>query len=250
MAMRMFLGQRRREAEWLDDPSTDPAELRHSLAFIRKVNRFLGYTRIVLWHLSRFSVNWKQGRKIRILDVGTGSADIPCAILKWADQRGWDIEIVGVDINPQVANIAAEFAADPRLTIVRSDALNLPFVNAGFDYAITSMFLHHLSDEEAEQALAEMSRVSRRGIIASDLLRMHSAYAFIWLATMLASPMVKHDARVSVAQAFNKREIKAMRDRAGIGYAGYFGHLGHRFVLAGEKEEFRQMASAEVTVPT
>jgi len=240
--MRMFLGQRRREAEWLDDPSADPAELRHSLAFIRKVNRFLGYTRIVLWHLSRFSVNWNRGGKIRILDVGTGSADIPCAILKWADQRGWEVEIVGVDINPQIANIAAEAASDPRLSIVRGDALELPFADRTFDYAITSMFLHHLSDEQAERALTEMSRVSRRGIVVSDLLRMHTSYAFIWLATLLASPMVKHDARVSVGQAFSKREIKALRDRAGIGYASYFGHVGHRFVLAGEKFEFRRVA--------
>ncbi|HWE04156.1 MAG TPA: methyltransferase domain-containing protein [Tepidisphaeraceae bacterium] len=236
--MLSFLHTRRREAEWLDDPAVDPNQLRDSLAFIRKVNRFLGYTRIVLDHLDRFSVHWTPGSKIRLLDVGTGSADIPIAILEWADKRHLDIQIVGIDLNPQVAGIAAAAAvADPRLAIVRGDALDLPFLDHSFDYAITSMFLHHLSDEQARRALAEMGRVSRRGIIASDLLRLNRSYAAIWIATLLASPMVKHDARVSVAQAFSRPEIISLRDQADLGYAKYFDHGWHRFVLAGEKNE-------------
>jgi hypothetical protein len=47
--------------------------------------------------------------------------------------------------------------------------------------------------------------------------------------------MVRHDARLSVAQAFSRDEMLAMRDLAGVGYARYFQHFGHRFVLAGEK---------------
>jgi ubiquinone/menaquinone biosynthesis C-methylase UbiE len=233
-----FLRTRRREAEWLDDPATNPAELRDSLAFIRKVNRVLGYTQLVLKVLERFSVNWNPGQKMRIIDVGTGSADIPAAVLEWAKARGWDVQIVGIDINAQIANIAAATAADPRLTIVRGDALDLPFGDESFDYALTSMFLHHLSDDQAARALAEMSRVSRRGIIASDLLRWYPAYAFIWMTTLFSRPMIKHDARVSVAQAFNRREVLSLRDRANIGYTQYSSHGFHRFVLAGEKSNY------------
>jgi hypothetical protein len=48
--------------------------------------------------------------------------------------------------------------------------------------------------------------------------------------------MLKHDARVSVAQAFTSEEICGLRDRAGIGFARFYRHFGHRFVLAGEKQ--------------
>jgi ubiquinone/menaquinone biosynthesis C-methylase UbiE len=230
-----FLRTRRREVEWMDDPHADPILLDKSLAFIRRINRRLGYTRVILKQLERFSANWPRGQTIRMIDVATGSADIPLAILRWADARNFKVSVVGVDINPEVARLAAAHANDPRLTLVRASAMDLPMADGSFDYAITSMFLHHLSDEDAERALAEMGRVSQRGVIISDLLRLGYAYAFIWLFTLLSNPMVKHDARVSVAQSFSRAEILALRDRAGLEFAGYRTHLWHRFVLAGER---------------
>ena len=47
--------------------------------------------------------------------------------------------------------------------------------------------------------------------------------------------MVRHDAAASVRQAFTEPEIISLRDQAGIAYARYHRHAGHRFVLAGEK---------------
>lgn len=230
------LRTRRREAEWMDEPGADPELLRKSLAYIRRVNRVMGYTQVVLHQLERFSMKWEKGRPITILDIGTGSADIPVAILRWADRRGLNVRIVGVDLHARTAREAAAATSDPRLEIVQADALCLPFADASFDYALTSMFLHHLSDAQARQALSEMGRVARRGIIASDLLRHRSSYAFIWLFTLLSNPMVKHDARVSIAQSFNRKEILGLRDEAGVGFAEYSVHALHRFVLAGEKK--------------
>jgi hypothetical protein len=80
-----------------------------------------------------------------------------------------------------------------------------------------------------------MNRLARRGIIAADLLRDRRAYRWIKFLTMISSPMIRHDARVSVAQAFNEAEVVAMCDRAGISYAMLHHHFGHRFVVAGEK---------------
>ena len=231
-----FLRTRQREPEWMDEPDADPAELARSLEYIRKVNRRMGYTQVILDHLARFSACWKRGQAIRIVDVATGSADIPLAILTWAQKQGWDVHVVGVDLSASTIGHAALVAQHPRLTLVQGNALDLPFGDGNFDYAITSMFLHHLSDADAERALAEMGRVASRGVIASDLLRMRRSYAAIWLATMFAGPMVRHDARVSIRQSFSGAEIRAIANRAGLGYADYFVHLHHRFALAGEKQ--------------
>src|ERR1700723_1815157 len=108
-----FLRTRRREAEWMDDAGADPALLAESLAFIRRVNRMLGYTRVVLRNLEQFSVKWKSGETIRIIDVGTGSADIPLAILRWADERKFKVSVVGVDISAETARVAVAAANDP-----------------------------------------------------------------------------------------------------------------------------------------
>lgn len=229
-----FLTTRRRQAEWMDAPDADPVLLHKSLKFIRRINSLLGYTRATLHHLERFSRSWKPGQTVRIVDLATGSADIPRAILRWADRRKFDVWIVGVDLHSTTASEAAQ-VRDPRLRIVRADVLDLPFADASFDYAITNMFLHHLDDAQIVTVLQNMNRVARRGVIVADLLRHRRAYAWITLLTLLANPMVRHDARVSVAQALSAPEVTALRDRAGLTFASYYRHFGHRFVLAGEK---------------
>lgn len=225
---------RRREQEWMDLPDVDPAQLRRSLRFIRRINTLLGYRRATLHHLQHFSRRWGPGQTITLLDLATGSADLPLAILDWGRRRGFDLRIVGVDLHDTTAR-EAQSRGHPRLKIVRADVLDLPFDPGSFDYVLTAMFLHHLDDDAAERVLATMGRVARRGVIASDLLRRRRAYAWISLFTMLAGPMVKHDARVSVAQAFSRNEVLRLRERAGLSFAQYYEHFGHRFVLAGEK---------------
>jgi len=219
----------------MDAPDADAELLRRSLAYIRWVNALFGYTRAMLSHIERFSHGWKAGKTIRILDVGTGSADIPRAILRWAGRRHFDVRLVGVDLQAVVVAEAAATNIDRRLSIVRANALDLPFSDGSFDYAITSMFLHHLSDEAVVTVLREMSRVAARGILAADISRNRRAYGWINLFTLLANPMVRHDARVSVAQAFTRDEVISLGTRAGIHFASYHRHFGHRFILAGEK---------------
>lgn len=226
---------RHREPEWMDAPDADPIQLQQSLVFIRRINRLLGYTRATLWHMNRFSQSWKPGERIHLIDFATGSADIPRAIIRWADRRGFDIHITAIDLHHTTIHQAARGAADRRLSFVQADALNPPFPDASFDYALTAMFLHHLSNDQAIAVLRNMNRLSRRGLIAADLLRHRRAYAWITLLTAAANPMVRHDARISVRQAFTESEMLAMREGAGIGFARYFRHFGHRFALAGEK---------------
>jgi ubiquinone/menaquinone biosynthesis C-methylase UbiE len=238
------LKHRRREHEWMDDPNVDEAILADSLRFIHLVNRLLRYSRSTLEHLDRFSRNWKPGEPISIIDFATGSADIPRDILRWADRRGHNIRIVGVDLHARTSAIARQSTSDPRLQIVRADVLNLPFDAGSFDYAITGLFLHHLSDDEVIAVLRALDRVARRGIIIGDLIRSRRAYNWITLFTLFANPMLKHDARVSVAQAFNKEEILRLRDRAGLGYLRYHRHFAHRMVLAGEKPTDSPSATA------
>ncbi len=219
----------------MDDPAADPAELASALAFIRRVNAALGYARATVGHLRRFGGDWPGDRPTTLLDVATGTADIPRAVLRWADRAGRDVRLVGLDLHAATLAVAAARNRDPRLTFVRGDALALPFPDRSFDYVLSGMFLHHLGEDAAVAALREMDRVARRGVVVADLLRNRRAYAWISLFTLAAGPMVRHDARGSVAGAFTADELVRLRDRAGLGYARPHRHFGHRLVLAGER---------------
>jgi SAM-dependent methyltransferase len=220
----------------MDRPDVDPRALERSLRFIRRVNRFLGYTRASLGHLQRFSRRWEPGQTIRILDVATGSADIPVAIARWAEGGGFNVRITGIDRHAITARTALAVSPHPRVSIVQGDALALPFADRAFDYGMTSSFLHHLDDDVVVQVLREMERVTARGLIVADQLRHRRAYLWIRLLTMTSDPIVRHDASVTVGQSFTKSEAIDLSERAGIGYARYHRHFGHRFVLAGERD--------------
>ncbi len=83
--------------ELMDAPDVDPAQLARALAYIRSVNRWLGGTRGLIAHLARWTRGWNPSEPIRLLDVATGSADIPVAAVHWARARGLRLEVTAID---------------------------------------------------------------------------------------------------------------------------------------------------------
>jgi SAM-dependent methyltransferase len=229
------LQHRSRHREFMDAETADPAELRRSLLFIERVNRRFGYTTATLQHLAELTMDWPSGRPLSILDIATGSADVPRAVCCWADRRGISVRVVGVDRHPETLLVAREQTRDDRITLLQGDALCLPFAAGSFDVVMSSMFLHHLDDADVVKVIRSADALARHGVILADLARSRRALAWISLFTLFSNPMVKHDARVSVKQAFRPAEIEALAREAEIGYLKCHKHFGHRFVLAGKK---------------
>jgi ubiquinone/menaquinone biosynthesis C-methylase UbiE len=220
---------RQLEPEWMDAPDVDPTQLATSLDFIRRINTLLGYTRTTIGHLKRMTADWPGDKPMSILDVATGSGDVPRAMLKtWL---GRPVTVTGVDLHAATLRSAAEGKPDPRLTFMRADATALPFADRSFDFVLGSMFLHHLPDPATVAVLKEMNRVARHGIIVADLLRSRRAYAWITLFTIAANPMVRHDARSSVAAAYTVEELRSLFEAAGISGSESARHFGHRVVF-------------------
>lgn len=230
-----FLTHRILTPEQMDSPSVAPEDLSHGLAYIRKVNRRFGGIEVVLRHFKAWSRHWPADKPITILDIATGSADIPLAIARWARSQGRQVRITAVDLHPSIlTHAAAHIGDEPWITLLSADALKLPFAKGSFDYAITSMFLHHLHDIEVMTVLKSMSDVARRGMIWNDLTRDAISYGVIKATTLLAHPIIRHDAVASIKAGFTRREVIAMRDRLELSTLRYHGHWALRFTLAGE----------------
>lgn len=204
--------------ELLDDlEGLDLIEVENSLREVWYVNRFLGGNPVIFFHLKRLL----QGRKgaIRLLDVATGIADIPLCLFKWGRRHGYDLSLIGVDVNPHMVEVARRRTSGAaKIHIELADGRKLPFTDGSFDIALCNLALHHMDDEGAMQLLQEMQRVSRLGWIVTDLERHPGAY---WAARVLArllwrSPLTRHDGPLSVLRSFTPTEAHELVQAAGV----------------------------------
>jgi hypothetical protein len=261
--MSLLLKSRSLDLERMDMETLGRDTAANTLGALETINLWLGGVRATLWHLKRFSKRWMPGERIRIIDWGTGGADMPRAIVRWGRQNGFRIEIVGIDRNPEILDYARQASRDfPEIKIMQDDIVASPGLPAPspdgrgtsaaqgeaelFDYAVSSLCLHHLSDTEIIDLLKKSDRVTTRGFIMNDLKRSARAWAWIWALSRLgrAHPIVQNDGPLSVKRAFTTKELETLAKAAGITYANVYTHFGYRLTLAGEK------ASPGLTAPS
>src|SRR5690349_14672982 len=115
------------QSELMDLPDVAPELLEGDLSNLRLLNRTLGAKRGI-FKLLAATIERNRLREFSLLDVGTGSADIPVAIVDWARRRGVAARIVALERHPVTAAIAQRRAeAYPEIAIVRADACAPPF---------------------------------------------------------------------------------------------------------------------------
>jgi ubiquinone/menaquinone biosynthesis C-methylase UbiE len=204
--------------EIMDDLTRPEHEFQAAYHELKVINEWLGGIRAI----ERFL---PQGSNLLMLDVAAGGCDVSDALLERRSCR-----IIGLDLNLQGLRLAQ------RVVPIAGDALKLPFRDAAFDVVMTSLFFHHLSNDDCVRVLAEMWRVSRGRVLVNDLHRHAVAYySFRLLATLFSkSPMVQHDGPVSVRRALRPKELLGIAERAGIP-ARVYRSFPYRLVLVADR---------------
>jgi 2-polyprenyl-3-methyl-5-hydroxy-6-metoxy-1,4-benzoquinol methylase len=210
-------------------------ELAGNLRDIRRANRYFGGTRAVLRTVRPLLRDWPDAEPLALLDVATGSADIPAALLGVAQRAGVHADIVATDAQPGVLAIARAAERPGQLRIEQADARALPYPDAAFDVVTLSLALHHFAPEEGLQVLSEMRRVGRRLLIVNDLERCRSGYLGAWLVGRLLTRnrLTRHDAPLSVQRAYTRAEALALARAAGWRQTHARGAAPFRYVLTG-----------------
>jgi SAM-dependent methyltransferase len=218
---------RRLDPELLDHPEQDPVELRESLVMVAQVNRWLGGLASVQRHLDAY-----RDRPCRILDLGTGNGDTAAELLRSRGARQWTV--TGVDISPLTAGLAK--TAHPDLAFAAADAMRLPFGERTFDVVVSFLTLHHFSDALAAAFVKEMVRVSRGGVVISDLERTRLNYLgarFMAATLWRRNRLTRNDGPLSVLKSFRADELLAIGEAAGMDEAQVRRHFFYRLVLSG-----------------
>jgi len=220
--------------ELLDLDGHTDAEVLDDLRQIRRVNRYLGGARLVRNRLALLLKNDGPASPLRLLDVATGSADLPLSVVQWSRRRGLEVEIAALDRHPQVTRFAAsELRGISQIHLVRGDALDLPVLGAPFHYALCSLFLHQLDETQAVRFLRDLLERVTRAVLVNELRRERLHYVTAWLLArmMTRNPITRHDAPASVRNAYTPAELRDLADRAGASRVEIFRHWPFRVCM-------------------
>ncbi|HST31724.1 MAG TPA: methyltransferase domain-containing protein [Chthoniobacterales bacterium] len=211
--------------ELMDRPQPVSAELERDLRNLRQLNRWFGSYALILSFLERWI---SPGARLRILDVATGSADIPRLVADHARQVRADVQIDALDQQPATLEIAKKLSVDyPNISFISGNILEWQAPER-YDIVLCTLALHHFSEENAVRVLRRCRDMSRQFVLVSDLRRGRVGTIGVHLltATIFREPMTKFDARLSVARAFSSSELAELAKRAGW---EKFGHQSFKF---------------------
>lgn len=102
------------------------------------------------------------------LQPGTDVLDLACGtgtLAIWIKQRYSQVTVTGLDGDPFILAIAARKARRLAVSIRLDNGLsvNLPYADASFDCALSTLFFHHLSWHDKLRTADELYRVLRKG---------------------------------------------------------------------------------------
>jgi 2-polyprenyl-3-methyl-5-hydroxy-6-metoxy-1,4-benzoquinol methylase len=222
----------------MDQPDLDPAVHGAALRGLARIN-FISGSDAILWRpIERLAAG--SGRPLRLLDVATGAGDVPIRLWQRARRVGLPLEIHAGDISPTALECARARAAEVGAPVefFRIDVLNDDWPT-GFDVVTSSLFLHHLADEQALGFLLKMRQSARRLALVNDLVRGRTGYLAAWLGAraLTRSNVVHVDGPRSVAAAFSIAEVRALANEAGWNGASLSRRWPWRFLLEWRRDE-------------
>lgn len=199
----------------MDDPELDPRLHQLALRGLRRLN-CVSRSSAIMWNALRPFLD--PNRPTRVLDVATGSGDLPLSLWQRAQRANLPVEIVACDISETALSTARQQATrcGAPVKFVQLDALggSLP---PDFDVICCSLFFHHLTNEQTIKLLRSMAASSSH-VIVNDLVRS----AFNTIAVSIAahlitqSSVVHIDAYRSMLAAYTPQEVRNLCEQAGI----------------------------------
>ena len=227
------LPRRLREPEAMDDPSLDEHTHAAALGALQRIN-WLSRSVGTMWAAMHQAMAPSHLSSLRVLDVGTGSGDVPLGLWRRARRCGLTLEIAGCDASPraveQAQSSARQLGASARFFQLDAVADPLP---TDYDIVMCSLFLHHLSETHAITLLSRMAAAARRAVIVSDLIRNRLGLLLAAAGTQLVTrePIVHADGVRSVRGAFTIPEVRMLAECAGLRSCHIARRWPERYVL-------------------
>ena len=197
--------------EYLDRPDCDTALSAESYRFMEIINSYFGGIRVVQQFMQAETAR-RNGVPLRILDIGSGSCDIPLSVLHWARKNCISLdytclETSGCAIDAARANIDRE--GNPPMRLLQEDAFTHQPAEP-YDCAVASMCFHHFSDPQILALIERLRGFVRNSVLINDLLRSELAALAVRLLLVNRSAGVRHDTLLSIQRGFKAKELRTL----------------------------------------
>ncbi|MBM4077143.1 MAG: methyltransferase domain-containing protein, partial [Planctomycetes bacterium] len=174
---------------------------------------------------------------LTLLDIASGGGDLAIRLARICRQKGISIEIQGVDISETAIHYATEQAKRHGLnnvTFRQQNVLDEPLPARQWDVVMCSLFLHHLSTDDAIKLLKFMKQAAKQIVLVDDLKRTRLGYWLAWIGChiLTRSPIVHVDGPMSVEGAFTIDEALDITAKAGWTDVQVKRHWPERFLLS------------------
>lgn len=214
----MDFSQRSTKLEWMDDWDCDGPILKQTLRELKTINRWLGGNRVTTQGIKEL-LDHAGIRECSLVDIGCGGGDMLRVMDDWGKKEGYAIRLEGVDVNPNsIEQAKIQLKDRPSIQLTIQNVMEENFSDQQVDLVTCTLFTHHFTDSELGSLLQILKQKARIGIIINDLHRHPLAYHSIRLLTRLfsRSPMVRHDAPLSVLRSFRGQDWRRLMQGAGI----------------------------------
>ena len=213
-----YLKERDFKTERMDDPSLAVKDHHQALRGLERVNK-VSFTVSSFFGVLEAFARVHTLTSLRILDIATGSGDIPIGLAELAKKKGYKWNIYGSDLSENALEHARARATQKGVAV---DFFQLDLINHAlpndYDVIINSLFLHHLPEETIVNFLRKIYSSSVKLVILNDLIRCRRGFflAHIVPKLLTASKVVHWDAVQSVRNAFTLSEIETLALQAGV----------------------------------
>jgi SAM-dependent methyltransferase len=172
---------------------------------LARVNRLTHAYRPTLAFFDRLLQRARSLRRpLRVLDVGSGYGDTLRQVARWAARHDLPVTLTGLDMNPWATRAATEATPrGPSVSWITMDAFAYA-PSMEVDVVMSSLFAHHLDNEQLLRFLRFMDATATLGWFINDLRRHPLPYHLFRVASKLARlhRFVQHDGPISIARAF------------------------------------------------
>ncbi len=203
------LKERSREPELIDDFQEGEEQLKLVLNDINRVNRVLGGNNITINAVAQL-IHENPRESYVIIDVGCADGSMLRELAIYFRKQSVKVELIGLDLNVDALNIAKKASTNyPEIRFLNQDVLKLDKTDLNCDILITTLTLHHFTNEQLPGLLAQLAGLGAIGFVNNDLHRSPLAYYLFKLFSMffLKTKTTKIDGLISISRGFKKQEL-------------------------------------------